>query len=897
MSSRSYSSYNTYLNTKLCCKDSVSGTQSNSATGPTGPQGAQGAQGASGATGATGSQGIQGVTGPTGAQGIQGVTGPTGSQGIQGVTGPTGAQGIQGVTGETGPTGSQGIQGVTGETGPTGAQGIQGVTGETGPTGAQGIQGVTGPTGATGAQGIQGVTGETGPTGPTGGSPWVPMNGTGGITGMGYTGIGVTGQDVLIYGNLLVTGGIDPTYLALTPISTGPSGLINPLWVDSVNGNALRSQKIYVDQSTIGGTTDPILIMENNNAGNTGVQVDLYKNSTSPAVNDGIGDIRFNANSSTGVKTNYVQLSTTLNDPTNASQNASLSVACCVNSATPSEFFRFNGSAGTNQLYRALDVNNQLITSSGNALTLYQDTANDVISINNVATNGVVNVVASGIGGDIAIQANDNLLVSGSYINLNSNTAVLLTAGAASGVQVNQSANARTQLRTTITPTNANQPVEFIPEVNIDNQTVNSVPINFPQMFYQKLHLLNNGVSPTINWADVGGSNGNVSAMYLAAGGYVWLGIGASIVVSDTNFSTIYQVHTLGGGSIIEVYAFLEYGGYMFVGGVFDSINGNATPQYGLTRINNTTSFPQAEDPMYDSFSSYYGVFSGQSVYALAVNPNNGNLYVGGNFTQFSNGFGIGYGFQVVQPTNTSGSQTYDTNSGAFVFNNPVETIAVGGSYMWWGGTFTTANSGTFPINYIGAYDSVGVGWAQVNSNGFNGKVNCIIQSSVNSGYMLVGGSFSQSGWNSLTYVDVAAPNNPETNPNQSVNQVDRNCLYAGGGLDLVASNSGDNYQSASFGTWTSLGQSYSGVPPSGAFYYSGSAYNSYASYSYVRKTSAVSQSASFVLGAPQIFRYLGVEYQTFTLPLKWTAQEFMADSTGSYWTPLGALAASASFS
>ena len=49
---------------------------------------------------------------------------------------------------------------------------------------------------------------------------------------MGHTGpIGVTGQDVLIYGNLLVTSGIDPTYLALTPQATGPVGFTNPLWI------------------------------------------------------------------------------------------------------------------------------------------------------------------------------------------------------------------------------------------------------------------------------------------------------------------------------------------------------------------------------------------------------------------------------------------------------------------------------------------------------------------------------------------------------------------------------------------------------------------------------------------------------------------------------------------
>jgi len=95
-----------------------------------------------------------------------------------------------------------------------------------------------------GATGTQGSTGAQGATGP---SQWINMNGLG-LTGTGYTGIGVTGQDVLIYGNLLVTGGIDPTYLALTPQATAPlPDSLNPLWVDSTNGNALRSNNIYLD--------------------------------------------------------------------------------------------------------------------------------------------------------------------------------------------------------------------------------------------------------------------------------------------------------------------------------------------------------------------------------------------------------------------------------------------------------------------------------------------------------------------------------------------------------------------------------------------------------------------------------------------------------------------------
>ena len=129
-----------------------------------------------------------------------------------------------------------------------GPQGAQGAGGPIGPFGNQGSTGVRGFQGATGAccrgpTGFQGAIGSQGATGP---SQWTSMNVIG-LSGIGYTGIGVTGQDVLIYGNLLVSGGIDPTYLALTPQSTGPQGLINPLWLDSVNGNALRLNNIYLD--------------------------------------------------------------------------------------------------------------------------------------------------------------------------------------------------------------------------------------------------------------------------------------------------------------------------------------------------------------------------------------------------------------------------------------------------------------------------------------------------------------------------------------------------------------------------------------------------------------------------------------------------------------------------
>ena len=128
-----------------------------------------------------------------------------------------------------------------------GADGKQGPPGVIGPTGYTGAEGMTGPAGGpTGAEGVTGPTGFTGHTGPTGPSQWNNSAYTG-ATGPGYTGIGYTG-DVMVFGKLFVEGGIDPTYLALEPQATNPipSGL-EGIWMDLTNGNALRSDNIYMN--------------------------------------------------------------------------------------------------------------------------------------------------------------------------------------------------------------------------------------------------------------------------------------------------------------------------------------------------------------------------------------------------------------------------------------------------------------------------------------------------------------------------------------------------------------------------------------------------------------------------------------------------------------------------
>jgi hypothetical protein len=116
-----YTSYNSYLGNKLCCKTVCEEKCNNSSgsTGITGPAGPQGSQGEPGAQGATGAAGAQGATGAAGAQGATGERGATGAAGAQGATGAAGAQGATGERGATGATGETGATGATGAIQPT----------------------------------------------------------------------------------------------------------------------------------------------------------------------------------------------------------------------------------------------------------------------------------------------------------------------------------------------------------------------------------------------------------------------------------------------------------------------------------------------------------------------------------------------------------------------------------------------------------------------------------------------------------------------------------------------------------------------------------------------------------------------------------------------------------
>ncbi len=324
------SNYSQYLGARRCCDLKVQG-----------PQGYQGAQGPS----AVGSIGFQGATG---VQGYQGATG-------RGCRGTTGAQGPPGVTGPAG--------------GPQGNVGVTGAIGATGATGAQGFQGLIGATGATGAQGA------------TGASQWIQMNGIG-PQGAGYTGIGITGQDVLIYGNLLVTGGIDPTYLELTPQAFNPLPGPYGIWVDQAN-LALRTNKIYMDDGNPNITLQP---------GNNLAQIEL---------SDGVEYTNF---------LTYEKMSIADASDNLVITNKSITATTLI--TTPLLISALGGNLNINS-----DASINLVSTVNGSITLTAGPNNDGTNIIDLdAPYGNVNITS---GANISLSASGDILTSGSTLQFN----------------------------------------------------------------------------------------------------------------------------------------------------------------------------------------------------------------------------------------------------------------------------------------------------------------------------------------------------------------------------------------------------------------------------------------------------------------------------------------------
>jgi len=476
------------------------------------------------------------------------------------------------------------------------------------------------------------------------------------------------------------------------------------------------------------------------------------------------------------------------------------------------------------------------------------------------------NLTIQTISGQISsIASSDNVIQGGNSINL-------YATGGSSKVVVNQLSSSLPKLITEITN------VIYYPTYLVDNNNTNSVSIPPPQIQGERLTLVNKGITPTSSWADYGNNYGaGANAVYFSnSTSQVW------VARTDTNTIQIYDttlVNILGNitlsGWAERAYCFYETGGYMYIGGSFQSVNGNATPQFGLTRVN---LYNYIEDPIYDPANTIYGVdCGGGGTGVYAIYDYNSTLICGGLFTNFyPNSAPTNNLFYVSNYTGAGGSQVYYEAFGGT--NGKVNALFNANGYLWVGGDFTFVNNNTNAYNYLATYNGV---WDYVSGNTFNGAVN-VINNTNSYPYLLVGGVFT-SPHSYICYVDYNTPNNSATDTTLSITApINRGCIFYNGQQYLFTTTQGV-YFSSSFQFWTNQGTPIAGNP-SFVGVFAGEAKVAYDNYSFFQSRSNVSQVASFVLSSGN-FKFNTTSYTTAFLSITDIGWDFVGDLTsGAVW-------------
>jgi hypothetical protein len=407
---------------------------------------------------------------------------------------------------------------------------------------------------------------------------------------------------------------------------------------------------------------------------------------------------------------------------------------------------------------------------------------------------------------------------------------------------------------------------------------------------YQRLTLTNLGLTNTNNWTGFGlGVFSGYSAFTIDGAGNYWYAEQGSGNIQVWDNSTPLLLATLQltySGSPGTINCFYQQGGFMWIGGLFstvqDSTGINATPQFGITRINSS----YLCDPQSDG-SSIYGSFPGTEVYCIT--DVNGAIVFGGNFDKFSNGSTCNYIAQISSPYTASGSQGYTEFANGV--NAKVFAIHHEGflNYTFVGGDFTAVDVSVSPTGYqyCSYYDNGTSTWFSVAGNNFNNGVS-VIKSTPYS-QLFVAGNFTQiagTGQDYNTYIDPAIPANWSdttlvmTSPLQMVNQA----FFSGGFIGVYNPSAGAFYQSSSYQVWTSLGN------PGGSGTLTGVNYSvswkvSYSNSTYLFQHATLPHSCIFT----GTFVYDAVTYGNYTITTRNVSQQFIGDDNNSFWSIIGA--------
>jgi len=450
--------------------------------------------------------------------------------------------------------------------------------------------------------------------------------------------------------------------------------------------------------------------------------------------------------------------------------------------------------------------------------------------------------------------------------------------GGADGISITQIPSVGTNLTTNLSN------VKYYPDTYLTNNDSITLAVPLPQVIHQRLTLNNLGLTNTSLWSDYGGNvYGGYSAFFIDSNSNVWLaqeGTG-NIQVYDNPPNTLLHSITMTGtltGGATRVNVFYEQGGYVFIGGNFSTINGNAQPQYGIARVALST---YTEDVMFDSLNTEAGVGGGE-VYDMTDVA--GELDIVGSFTTTNTGNTALRMLTITNPYVASGgSQTFIESYGGA--NSIVYTILFEPTYgrVYYGGVFSGVgiNIGATGCNFIAYWDIALTGWNVVAGNAFNGNVNKIVFTGHTDLYAV--GAFNMVPSTYNCYLDLSTTTASDSNIILSTPPTFQQAFHLGGQLAVMDGTT--FYRENGITIWTSLGVPSVGTTITGINNFSGDWKVIYDNYGYVRTHSTQPHSCVFT-GS---FKYDNTSYGNYTIVPRNVSQQFIGDATCSFWSIIGA--------
>jgi hypothetical protein len=571
---------------------------------------------------------------------------------------------------------------------------------------------------------------------------------------------------------------------------------------------------------------------------------------------------------------------------------------CCPNGSNGSNLINLLplNNIWTGNLNTFNNIKTKNITIDGTYAITFSDAVKIMDGSNNVITT-------DGVGGSTAIKSNGGILSLTSVGNdLTMTSAGDINLNVSGGGTINVGAFFGTDplITTSITDVNYN------PEIIYYNDNGNNKIILPPMCKGQKMSLINNGVSGLFDWVQLGPTPSvafPVTLFKQMSDGNIWIAsnnssTSAEIHIYDSTNTTQLGTITFGGAldGICQINVMLEDDtglDYVYIGGEFRDVNGNAQNQFCITRVVRSTFI---EAPLFDGFTTDYGVDGSVST----LLQNGSDLYAGGEFHFITPTTTTAECFIKVSPCDTtSGAQTYSQIGGGVSaaitkftgyqdsFFSPILVMVGAIDHVDIGGT-------PIPTSNIASYNINTNVWTTTSGTVFfNNNINDIIPNTVPPTHFIVTGLFTDyvravsinlSTETSISGITVSSPfeSNSITLSNPA------NCFAV------------DYWYEINTIAFTGVQKTYTSITPITQIMCSGylngnlalNWYNQSEIYEY--KSIATSQDCLYSIDQTNpnsYFLYFGVDtYISYLLTSKFQATYFTANEYNSilYWTPLG---------